>query len=76
MANRVNFSDFRAKAADNYGALTLAAEYLRKNPGTTLYIEPGVYEITEPLAVKIMNECMAGNYGRNPQPTMFKPNFE
>lgn len=76
MANRVNFSDFRAKAADNYGALTLAAEYLRKNPGSTLYIEPGVYEITEPLARKIMNECMEGQYGRNPQPTMFNPNFE
>ena len=76
MSKTVKFSDFRSNTSDNHAALVAATDYLRKNPGSTLYIEPGIYEITTPLARKIMDECLAGEYGHNPQPVMFNPKFE
>ncbi len=41
-----------------------------------LYIEPGTYHISDPLALKIQEEAMSGKLGANPQDKLFIPNQE
>jgi len=55
--------------------ISAAMQWLADNPGAELIIEPGVYDITTPLAVETMQNVLNGTYGGNPQRTMFNPKF-
>ncbi|MFD2791211.1 right-handed parallel beta-helix repeat-containing protein [Arenibacter sp. H213] len=54
-------------------AVRSAASYLEC---AILYIEPGIYHISDPLALKIQEEAMSGKLGANPQDKLFIPNQE
>ena len=49
---------------------------MRNNPGTTLVVEPRVYNITSELARDEQKKVMDGVYGGNPQRDMFNPKHE
>lgn len=73
MNNTVCLSRF---TGENDTALFASAmAYLREHPGTTLVVEPRVYEITTPLARRTMEDVLGGVYGNNPESAMFSPNF-
>jgi len=55
--------------------LRKAAEYARTHPGVTLHFPPGHYDFSDPLAVEIMEKTLAGEYGKDPQTTIFRPYF-
>lgn len=69
----IRLSDFRG--CDDTASFALAMEYLRGHPGTTLLVEPGEYRITAALARETQRHVMNGDYGPNPQRTMFDPHF-
>jgi len=71
--NTINLSCFEGKTTIE--RFSKAAEWLRAHPGATLVMEPGVYEISTPLARQTMNEALSGAYGENPQDVMFTPDF-
>lgn len=73
MSAKIHFSDFGG--TDAVTRFLAATEYMRQHPGTTLIVEPGVYELTSELARKTMEDVFSGAYGGNPQPTMFNPKF-
>lgn len=60
---------------DTLASFELAMEYLRAHPGSTLIVDPGVYTLTSELARETQRAVMAGEYGSNPQRTMFNPKF-
>ena len=70
----VYLSDFR-KASDNE-TFAAAMDYLKDNPNTTLVVEPGTYTITDERSREIQRAIMEGEFGRNPEHIVFKPNFE
>ncbi len=43
--------------------------------GTTLVIEPGVYNLTSERSREIRDEVIGGAYGADPERTMFRPDF-
>lgn len=76
MAKVIMFSSFGAVPDDgvnDMAALKKAAEYCRSHPGTTLVMEPGVYDIEDDLARRIEREAIGGAYGERVQSTLFKP---
>lgn len=76
MAKVIMFSSFGAVPDDgvnDMAALKKAAEYCRSHPGTTLVMEPGVYDIEDDLACRIEREAIGGAYGERVQSTLFKP---
>lgn len=75
-AKDVSFASFGAVPDDgvnDMAALKKAVEYCRSHPGTTLVMEPGVYDIEDDLARKIEREAIGGAYGERVQSTLFKP---
>lgn len=60
---------------DDTQALRAAAEYCREHKGATLVIEPGTYIISDPDAVRLENEVLAGKHGENPEASIFTPYF-
>ncbi len=58
---------------DDTKALRKAAEYCRKNPGTTLDIPAGVYRLRDAEAEKLEMDVMSGKHGPNPEHAMFVP---
>ncbi|MCR5681468.1 MAG: right-handed parallel beta-helix repeat-containing protein [Clostridiales bacterium] len=66
-------NDFRA--ADDCETFARAMAYCREHPGTTLTVPPGIYRITSPLARETMEHVLNGDFGPNPQRTMFNPLF-
>lgn len=74
-ARQVNVLDFGAKPNDNVNdieSLRKATNFCRENPGTTLVIPPGIYDIEDPLAMKLEREAIGGKYGENVQGTLFR----
>ncbi len=63
------------KREDDTATFAAAMAYLRENPFTTLVVEPGTYTITTPLAREAQQKVMSGEWGRNPQHVMFKPDY-
>lgn len=61
---------------DDRSRLAAALLYMRENPGTTLVVEPGVYNITSPRARETQRRVMNGDFGDNPEEIMFTPQFE
>ncbi len=70
----VALEDFRC--GDDVATFASAVDYLRKNPGTTLVVPRGQYEITSPLARQQMEDVLQGRFGGNPQSVMFNPEYE
>ncbi len=60
---------------DDTSALRKAAAYCRENPGTTLFIRPGTYNISDKDAVRLEREACEGKFGINVEETVFKPYF-
>ncbi|MBQ6788992.1 MAG: right-handed parallel beta-helix repeat-containing protein [Clostridia bacterium] len=72
--NTVYFSSFLTD--DHTESFAKAMEYLRSHPYTTFVIEPGVYNITTPLAREIQMNVMSGKYGKKQERIIFNPKFE
>ena len=75
-AKDVTLSSFGAVPDDGKNDMTAlreAADYCRKHPGTTLIIEPGIYDIEDTLAQRIEREAIGGAYGEGVQRRLFKP---
>lgn len=62
---------------DDTEALRRAVETaISSKQGAILHFEPGTYNISDPLALRIQEEAMSGKLGKNPQDTLFVPNRE
>lgn len=70
---KIFFSYFKKdNTAESFRA---AFEYLRNNPCTDLIVEPGEYVLTDKMAVEALTSVMNGDWGSNPQPVMFNPDY-
>ena len=69
----MEFSRFR-KENDRAG-FEAAIQYLREHPGTTLTVEPGIYQLTDEQAKAAQYAVMSGAWGENPQNVMFHPKY-
>lgn len=70
----INLADF--KGTDDRTRFAAALEVLRENPGSTLIVPPGVYNITTELSRDNQARCMSGEWGWNPEPVMFTPEYK
>ena len=66
-------SEFKGK--DDRARFSAALEAAKEKPGSTLVVEPGIYHITSERAREIQASVMNGDYGKNPEPVMFSPDF-
>ena len=71
--NVIHLSDY--KGGDDRARFAAALNDAKKIPGTTVVVEPGTYLITTPRARAAQNSVMTGEYGDNPQPVMFSPDY-
>lgn len=56
-------------------ALRAAIDYARTHAGAVIRFSSGTYDFRDEAAVTLMNEVLAGKYGLNPEPTIFKAYF-
>ena len=56
-------------------AINEAIKYVKTRPGSILYFPPGVYDIAEPEAIKLMNEILTGEIEGNSQNVIFEPYY-
>lgn len=76
--SEVSVTQFGAVPDDNRNdaaALVQAADYARAHPGTLLRFPAGTYDLRDEAAVRLMDDVLAGKFGRNPEPNIFKPYF-
>jgi len=73
VSHTVSLSQFSGGNAGE--CLAAAMEFLQSNPGSTLVVEPGIYELSTPLARQTMANTLSGAYGENPQDVLFTPDF-
>ena len=74
-----NVSDYGAfpdDGKDDTESLRNVVALARTTPGSILFFPPGRYLISDPLALKIQENAMAGKLGKNPQDQLFVPNEE
>lgn len=72
---RISVADFGAIANDDQNdapALNKALDFARAHPGVVLYFPPGIYNYRQESAIRLMNRAMAGEFGPNPESTIFK----
>lgn len=77
-ARTVSVCKFGARPDDSRSdteALRKAAAYCRKHPQTTLLFPPGIYELSDPVAIDIERRAISGAFGRGleVQWTLFQP---
>ena len=70
---KIPFSSFAGNSDRERFAAALS--FMKDNPGTTLIVEPGVYNLTTERAREAQRAVMAGEYGKNPQDVMFTPDY-
>lgn len=70
----INLSDFHG--TDDRERFSKALDELKAEPGSTLIVPPGIYEITTPLAREAQAHVMNGDFGSNPEPVMFNPEYK
>ena len=73
---RIDIALFGAMPDDDKNdceAFRLAMKFCRENPGTTLYIPTGIYNLRDEEAAKIEYEAISGKYGEDVQGKLFKP---
>lgn len=77
-ARTVNVADYGAKPDDGQNdlpALRAALAEAKKEPGSTLSIPPGRYDLSEPEAVKLQETVLSGAWG-NPQDRLFNRDYK
>lgn len=77
--NIFNLKDFGAipdDEEDDSKAFTLALNKCRDNPGSTLFIPPGIYNYRDAKAMEFEYRAISGLYGENVQARFFKPKGE
>ncbi|MBR6915856.1 MAG: hypothetical protein IKN36_05815, partial [Clostridia bacterium] len=70
---KITLSDFTG--GDCRERFASALSFMKDNPGTTLTVEPGVYDLTTARAREAQRAVMAGEYGEDPQKVMFTPDY-
>lgn len=60
---------------DSLAQLQQMMDWLRRNPGSSVRIPAGSYRLTSELARHTQRCVMTGEYGDNPENTMFAPGF-
>ena len=70
---KISLSDFTG--GDCRERFASALSFMKDNPGTTLTVEPGVYDLTTARAREAQRAVMAGEYGEDPQKVMFTPDY-
>ncbi len=73
MTRMLDLRDYPMQDARERFAAALADA--KKEPGATLFVPPGEYVLTSPLARKTMEDVIAGRHGENPEDDMFSPDF-
>lgn len=76
--NKLSVKDFGAIPNDGKNdlkALNDAIKYVKAKPGSILYFPPGVYDIAEPSALKLMNDILTGVIEGNSQDVIFEPYY-
>lgn len=73
MGTQINFNQF--EGANNLEKFSAAMAWLREHPNGELYIPRGVYEISGESERKLYYDVIAGKYGDNPQPYLFRRDF-
>lgn len=76
--NRFSVEDFGAVPNDDKNdleALNDAIEYAKSKPGSILYFPPGVYDIADPSAIKLMDDILTGVIEGNSQKVIFEPYY-
>lgn len=73
--NKATISITVFSGSDDHARFAAAMAYLRNNPGTTLFVPPGVYTFTSKQARNAQTAVMDGKYGSNPQKVMFRPDY-
>ncbi|MDD6262331.1 MAG: right-handed parallel beta-helix repeat-containing protein [Clostridiales bacterium] len=68
-----SFNEF--SGGDDTARFAAAMEFLRRNPGTELFVPPGTYTLTSEPAQKARDGVMSGAFGKNPQKVMFNPKY-
>jgi len=74
----INVLDYGAvpnDGIDDQEAIQKAINQCKKQKHATLLIPPGVYEIIDEAAIKLMNDIMDWKYGANPQDVIFTPYY-
>ena len=61
---------------DDRSRFAAALDFMKENPGTTLVVEPGVYNITSERARAAQRAVMKGEYGDDTESVMFTPHYE
>ena len=70
---KIRLSDY--SETDDRARFAAALAFMRAHPGTTLYVEPGVYTITTERARQAQQSVMNGDFGDNPEKIMFHPKY-
>ena len=73
MGTQINF--YRFDGANNLEKFSAAMAWLREHPNGELYIPRGIYEISGESERKLYYDVIAGKYGDNPQPYLFRRDF-
>lgn len=73
ISKTIHLTDFCGK--DDSEIFANAISFMKNNPGTTLVVEPRVYNITSELARNAQEKVMDGAYGEDPMVVMFKPDY-
>lgn len=60
---------------DALAGLEKMTAWMREHPGCTVRLAPGTYRLTSKLARETQRCVMTGEYGDNPENTMFAPGF-
>ncbi len=72
--NTIKLSDF--KRENDTETFATAMNYMKEHPKTTLIVEPGIYNITTEQARAAQTAVMNGDFGDNPEKTMFNPDYK
>ncbi len=70
----INLADFHG--TDDRARFAAALDVLKKDPGSTLIVPRGTYNITTELSRENQRKCMMGEWGENPEPIMFNPDYK
>lgn len=79
IAEEIHVKTFGAIAndkKDDTEALRRAMDYARKNQGTTLIFDQGIYHLKDELAVDTERRAMAGEFGDNIEREIFVPYYK
>ncbi|MCQ2456003.1 MAG: glycosyl hydrolase family 28 protein [Clostridia bacterium] len=73
MEKTVDLSLFRGE--DDLESFRRALEEAKKEEGSTLVVPHGTYYFSTPLAREAQEHVMNGDFGANPEPVMFSPDY-